>query len=153
MADTTFISYAHEPKSRRAATELATRLRRDGVLIWMDQWELKPGQIWQPAIESALQQAKTVVAIVGSSERSRSMLEKELQAALEQEKTVIPVLTEDADFDDIPEIIRDRQAVAPTNDKNAYLQLLWALGKSKPESDDLDTLTFWQRMKRYIINE
>ncbi len=152
MANTIFISYAHEPKSRRAATELAARLRRDGLPVWMDQWEVKPGQMWKSAMESALQEANTVLAIVGKSKGSR-MLEKELKAALEQEKTVIPVLTEEADFDDIPEMIRDRQAVAPTNDKNAYRQLLWALGKSKPEPDDLDSLTFWQRMKRYIINE
>ncbi len=34
-----FISCAHEPESRAVARALATRLRRDGVPEWLDEWE------------------------------------------------------------------------------------------------------------------
>ncbi len=153
MSDSTFIAYAHEPGSRRAATKLAERLRRDGVEVWLDQWSLRPGEPWKPAVSSALERASAVVVIVGSAERSRGMLETELRAALDANKIVIPVLTEDADFDDIPEAIRDRQAVAPSSDEFAYRQLLRALGKRPSDPDDLESLTLVQRLRRYIAND
>lgn len=153
MTNTVFISYAHEPATRLAATELAERLRRDDVSVWFDQWDLQPGQQWKPAISEALDEASIVLAIVGKSKRSLGMLEKELDAALRAGKLIIPVLTDEADFEDIPESIRDRQAVAPYSGRSAYIQLLRALGKTRVGTDDLDSMTFFKRLRRYLSNE
>lgn len=151
---TPFMAYAHEPQSRHAAAELALRLKRDGISVWMDQFDLKPGDLWEPALRSALGSAKVVLAIVGKAKDSQGWLEKELEFAAEQEKVVIPILTEGVGFEDIPEVIRDRQAVVtPTQDEQAYRQLLWALGQSKPTADDPDTLPWWRRIRSYVINE
>lgn len=153
MAESAFIAYAHEPHSQRAATALAKRLRRDGVSVWIDQWDLQPGQEWRPAIESALQKAGAVLAIIGKSDYMQGMLKNELQAAINQRKTVIPVLTEGASFSDIPEIIAERQAVFSTDDENAYRKLLGALGISRPDPDELEDLSLYERLRRYVAND
>ena len=150
-----FISYAHEPESRALARALATRLRRDGVSVWLDEWELQPGEEWQSKVKAALEESKTILAIVSKSSLESEWLQSELKCALAQDKVVIPVLNEKAGFSDIPEWLRDRQAVTPLDDDYAYQQLLKALGGADPapdDSDDLDNLSFVQRLLKYAAN-
>ena len=150
-----FISYAHEPESRAVARTLAMRLRRDGVPVWLDEWELQPGEEWQSKVKAVLEESKTILAIVSKSSLESEWLQSELKDALAQNKVVIPVLNEQAGFSDIPEWLKDRQAVAPLDDDHAYQQLLKALGVSDPapdNGDDLDNLSFLQRLLKYASN-
>ena len=58
-------------------------------------------------------------------------------------------------FSDIPEYLKDRQAVAPLDDDYAYQQLLKALGGADlalNDSDDIDSLPFLQRLLKYAAN-
>ena len=151
----TFISYAHEPESRAVARALATRLRRDGVPVWLDEWELQPGEEWQSKVKAALEESKIVLAIVSKSSLEPEWLQSELKDALAENKVVIPVLNEKAGFNDIPECLKDRQAVAPLDDDHAYQQLLKALriSDSAPDDgDDIDNLSFLQRLLKYAAN-
>ncbi len=150
-----FIAYAHEPESRTVARALATRLLRDGVPVWLDEWELQPGEEWQSKVKAALEESKTVLAIVSKSSLEPEWLQSELKDALAQNKVVIPVLNEKAGFNDIPECLKDRQAVAPLDDDHAYQQLLKALriSDSAPnDGDDIDNLSFLQRLLKYAAN-
>lgn len=150
-----FIAYAHEPESRTVARALATRLQRDGVPVWLDEWELQPGEEWQSKVKAALEESKTVLAIVSKSSLEPEWLQSELKDALAQNKVVIPVLNEKAGFNDIPECLKDRQAVAPLDDDHAYQQLLKALriSDSAPDDgDDIDNLSFLQRLLKYAAN-
>ena len=156
-SSSTFISYAHEPESRAVARALATRLRRDGVPVWLDEWELQPGEEWQSRVKAALEESKTILAIISKSSIKPEWLQSELEDALAQNKVVIPVLNEKAGFSDIPEFLKDRQAVAPLDDDHAYQQLLKALGISDltpddSDGDDLDNLSFLQRLLKYAAN-
>ena len=151
----TFISYAHEPESRAVARALATRLRRDGVPVWLDEWELQPGEEWQSKVKAVLKESKTILAIVSKSSLESEWLQSELKDALAQNKVVIPVLNDKAGFSDIPEWLRDRQAVTPLDDDHAYQQLLKALGVSDStpsDGDDIDNLSFLQRLLKYAAN-
>src|SRR5438067_7874275 len=47
--------------------ELANRLRREGTTIWMDSWNLTPGDPWLESIEKALTSASCCVVCVGAS--------------------------------------------------------------------------------------
>jgi hypothetical protein len=47
-----FLSY--NSTDRSAVDDLARRLVREGIDPWLDQWNLIPGNAWQPAIERAL---------------------------------------------------------------------------------------------------
>ena len=148
----------HTPTNRKAEPSpraLAMRLRRDGVPVWLDEWELQPGEEWQSKVKAALEESKTILAIVSKSSLESEWLQSELKDALAQNKVVIPVLNEKAGFSDIPECLRDRQAVAPLDDDHAYQQLLKALGVSASapdDGDDIDNLSFLQRLLKYAAN-
>ena len=88
------------------------------------------------------------MAIVSKSSFEPEWLQNELKDALAQNKAVIPVLNEKAGFSDIPECLKDRQAVAPLDDDHAYQQLLKALD----DGDDIDNLSFLQRRLKYAAN-
>ena len=64
------IFLSHNSKDKPAVRELAEALRARGIKVWLDEWELVPGQPWQEALEelSALARANlcetaSVVAI------------------------------------------------------------------------------------------
>lgn len=149
-----FILYTHEPESRAVARALAARLRRDGAPVWLDEWELQPGEEWQSKVEAVLKESKTILAIISKSSLESEWVQSELKEALAENKVVIPVLNEKVGFSDIPECLKARQAVAPLDDDYAYQQLLKALGGADPalDDDDIDNLPFLQRLLKYAAN-
>ncbi len=52
-----FIS--HSAKDKPAARELAERLRKDGLRVWLDEWEIKPGDGILLKIQQGLEQSRT----------------------------------------------------------------------------------------------
>ena len=60
-----FLSYNSEDKP--AVEEIARRLEQDGISVFLDRWHLIPGRPWMPALEEALNDAKTCVFFIGSS--------------------------------------------------------------------------------------
>jgi ribosomal protein L7/L12 len=85
-----FISYAREdsPFARR----LGEDLRKAGLDIWLDQINIRAGELWDQAIETALaKSAAVIVVLTPSAVASRSVLD-EVYYALEENKTVTPVL-------------------------------------------------------------
>ncbi len=36
---------SHSSKDKRAVRELAQRLRADGLRVWLDEWEIQPGDM------------------------------------------------------------------------------------------------------------
>jgi hypothetical protein len=58
-----FLSYSSA--DRPAVEELARRLVREGIEPWADQWNLIPGDAWQPAIERALDDCAACAVLIG----------------------------------------------------------------------------------------
>ena len=79
------------------------RLRRDGAPVWLDEWELQPGEEWQSKVKAVLKESKTILAIISKSSLEPEWVQSELKEALAQNKVVIPVLNEKVGFSDIPE--------------------------------------------------
>ncbi len=48
-----FIS--HSEKDKPAVRELAERLRKDGLRVWLDEWEIKPGDAILLKIQESLE--------------------------------------------------------------------------------------------------
>lgn len=51
-----FLSHAH--KDREFALRLAGDLKRAGLHVWLDQWDLRPGESIATAVEQALQESR-----------------------------------------------------------------------------------------------
>jgi hypothetical protein len=85
-----FISYS------RADSEFALRLARDlkaaGARVWLDQIDIVPGASWDNAVETALMAAEYMLLILSPASAKSDNVRDEVSYALENGKTVIPVL-------------------------------------------------------------
>ena len=86
-------------KDRLAVTEIGEKLKEFGYLPWLDEWELRPGFPWQPALESQIKRIKSAAVFVGK-EGMGPWQQEELNAFLREfikrRCPVIPVLLSDA---------------------------------------------------------
>src|SRR5215471_14596535 len=52
---------SHSSKDKPSVRELAERLRRDGVRVWLDEWELRVGDSIPAKIEEGLEASRVLV--------------------------------------------------------------------------------------------
>jgi hypothetical protein len=88
-----FLSYNSEDRSE--VLPLADELKRRGIHVWWDVWELRPGQRWQTQLERAISYTKSAAILVGGSGFG-PWQDQEMQAFLmsfvDRQLPVIPVL-------------------------------------------------------------
>jgi hypothetical protein len=75
-----FLSYSHE--DAELATEVAGRLRASGLLIWIDQMEMRAGDSLIEKIATAIREMEFLVALVTPASIRSSWCKKELSLAL-----------------------------------------------------------------------
>lgn len=88
-----------------AAETLAASLHAEDVALWLDHWNLAPGDPWNPAIDIAFDECATCVLLIGASGSASNLHEAmrmALAARVEQyPMRVIPVLLPGAGRDAI----------------------------------------------------
>jgi hypothetical protein len=87
---TAFISYSREDSE--FALKLAEDLKAAGAAVWLDQLDIQPGQRWARAVQDALNDCPRMLVILSPSSVDSTNVEDEVSFALEEKKTVIPVL-------------------------------------------------------------
>jgi hypothetical protein len=90
----TFLSY--NSVDRIAVEQLAQQLRRNGIELWLDRWNVIPGNPWQTEIEQALEGCETCSVLIGPSGLG-PWQHAEMRAAIDRQFSkgdfrVIPVL-------------------------------------------------------------
>ncbi len=100
---------SHNSQDKPAVIELAEALRDRNVRVWLDAWELVPGERWQAAIEQAILNSRTAAVIVGP-DGIGPWEEPEMRACLDEcvrrKMAVIPVLLPDAGNPALPLFLR-----------------------------------------------
>jgi hypothetical protein len=103
---------SHSGVDKPAVEELAVRLRREGIEPWLDEWNLVPGDPWQPALERALGDCSTCAVFIGpggfsawQNEEMRAAIDRRVQEGRGQFR-VIPVL--------LPGVDRPERGKLPT---------------------------------------
>lgn len=97
MADNKiFFSYSRD--NSEFVIELAKELREAGATIWLDQLDIKPGTRWDRSIEEALKSSNTLLVILSKSSVESNNVMDEVSYALEESRTVVPVLLEECDI-------------------------------------------------------
>ncbi len=96
-----FIS--HSSQDKPAVRELAERLRRDGLRVWFDEAEIKPGDAILRRIHEGLEQARTLVLMMSQHASASEWVRFEHQSALfndptNQQGRFIPVRLDDAEI-------------------------------------------------------
>ena len=112
-----FISYASEDKD--FVLRLAKDLEKNGITIWLDDWEILPGDSIIEKIENALKEHTFFLPVLSSNFNVKAFPLKELRAAIMKQasnhsKYIIPVLKEKCE---IPMLISD---IAYANLSNDY---------------------------------
>lgn len=95
-AETIFFSYSRDDSE--FVLNLAKNLRKAGANIWLDQLDIKPGTRWDKSIEKALDSSKTLLVILSKTSVESTNVMDEVSFALEENKTVVPVLLEQCDI-------------------------------------------------------
>lgn len=102
-----FICHASEDKP--AARLIATALRTKGVLVWLDEWEIRVGDSLVQKINSGLESTSHLILLLSNHSVAKPWVQREFSAALigqlsHRHVTVLPVRLDDAEP---PTIIAD----------------------------------------------
>ncbi|MGB3655784.1 MAG: GUN4 domain-containing protein [Rivularia sp. (in: cyanobacteria)] len=57
----------HNSKDKLEVKQIAEQLKQQGLKPWLDEWEFRPGSIWQEELERQIENNKSVAVFVGSS--------------------------------------------------------------------------------------
>ena len=57
----------HNTSDKPAVKRIAEHLEERGILTWLDEWELPPGQPWQPLLEKQIANIKSAAVFVGAA--------------------------------------------------------------------------------------
>src|SRR5215210_2084902 len=98
-----FISHSSEDKP--AVRELAERLKADGLRVWLDEWEIKPGDMIGLKIEQGLEQSRTLVLVMSKNAFASEWVTLERHTAMfrdptNQQRRFIPLRLDDAEIKD-----------------------------------------------------
>lgn len=58
---------SHNSKDKPIVKEVAMALQQRGVLVWLDDWALRPGMDWQSELERAIQSCKAAGICFGAN--------------------------------------------------------------------------------------
>ena len=88
-----FFSYSRHDSE--FALKLAKDLRQHGAAVWLDQLDINPGERWDSTVEQALANCPKMLLILSPDSVDSTNVMDEVSFALEEHKTVIPVLYRD----------------------------------------------------------
>lgn len=123
--ESSFFSYSREDQD--FALKLADDMRKNGISIWFDQFDIPTGSLWDIEIEKALKRCNDFIVIISSnSVKSKNVLD-EISYAIEENKRIIPIKISNCD---IPFRIRRLQYIDFVNNYKTGLQTLINIYKS-----------------------
>uniref|UniRef100_UPI0039BF9179 NACHT N-terminal helical domain 7-containing protein n=1 Tax=Lentzea alba TaxID=2714351 RepID=UPI0039BF9179 len=122
----------HNNLDKPAVIDIADRLEACGLLPWLDQRDIRPGERWQPAIARGVEQSKAAAVLFGPAGQGRwHGMELELiqDKALSSGKPVIPVVLGGTEGEPtFPEFLGLRHLVdMRTPDPDPIEQLIWGI--------------------------
>ena len=105
----------HNSRDKADVKAVALRLMERGIKPWLDEWELRPGLRWQPALEEQVRQVKSAAVFVGAEGLGPWLSEEIgafLSACVKRGIPVIPVLLPTAPSQpDLPVFLAERSWV------------------------------------------
>ena len=126
MADhKVFISYS-DPDSEWARL-FAEALQERGVPVWLDEFEVGPGESLSDALEVGLRESDIFVTVVNPQHVSQPTLFFELGAAIGMNKRVVAIVPKDFDISQLPLEFRRRKYLLRDSPQETANELSHAL--------------------------
>jgi hypothetical protein len=131
---------SHSSADAAGARAVAQLLGNAGLPVWLDLDQLKPGDPWQPALETALKASTHFIVLVGATGVQR-WVDREVRYAVDRNTTdsdyrVIPLLGPGAKEDALPLFLSQQQYLRlnwSEPDTSAVQQLAGAILQAPPE--------------------
>jgi TIR domain-containing protein len=127
----------HNSADKPAVKRIGKQLQERGIFPWLDEWELPPGQPWQPLLERQIDNIKSAAVFVGSAGVGPWQI-RELRGFLKEfdsrQCPVIPVLLQDApEKPELPIFLTDMTWVDfRIQDPDPLDQLIWGITGKRP---------------------
>lgn len=128
---------SHSSVDKPWVIKLKDDLQRYGVSVWLDKDEIRPGDLFAEALESGLDNSRSMAIIVSPESIRSGWVKEEYYRALSLEKNrgssvqIIPVLLRDAD---LPGFLNSRNRVDFRDESNyaqKVLDLVWGITGEK----------------------
>jgi TIR domain len=100
---------SHAATDSAWVSEFVDSLKAQGVTVWLDNTDLAPGEPWKDKLEEALREAPILAFIVGHGHPISPWGAFELGAAVSGNKTIIPIVTQNAAPASLPPLLRNRR--------------------------------------------
>ncbi len=129
----------HNSKDKDEVKKVAEQLQAYAIRPWLDEWELPPGQPWQPLIEEQIKRIPSAAVFVGENDMG-PWQKQETYALLNQfvqrGSPVIPVLLKTASGrPDLPPFLGNMTWVDfQKQQPDPLTQLIWGITGKKPDS-------------------
>ena len=130
----------HNKDDKPEVKKIGEKLNQQGILPWLDEWELRPGVLWQRVLEQQIERVKSAAVFVGKNGMGPwQQMEEEafLREFVRRGCLVIPVLLPDA----------PRKPELPL-----FLRGMTWVDFSKQDPDPLDGLIWGITGKRGSVN-
>ena len=114
-----FLSYSRSDE--QVALRLAKDLRTAGIGIWVDQFDIRPGEQWDRAIERALRECCGLLVVLSPRSVASNNVADEISYAIDAGKSVVPVMVEKVA---LPLRLTRMQRIDATSDYDRALQLV-----------------------------
>jgi GTPase SAR1 family protein len=94
---------SHSAKDKSAVRELAERLKSDGLRVWLDEWEIQPGDMIGLKINQGLEQSRTLALVMSANASESEWVTFESHTILfsdptNQQRRFIPLRLDDAEI-------------------------------------------------------
>ena len=134
----------HNSQDKPEVIKIARQLQQQGLIPWLDIWELPPGQSWISFLEEQIKNIKSAAVFVGSSgvgPWQKHEMEAFLIEFIRRGCPVIPVLLETATEElELPVFMSTLTWVDfRDSESNPMGRLIWGITQIKP--DNFDSLT------------
>ena len=106
VSEFTFLCYARQDAD--FVLPVARDLQRRGVTLWVDQFDIEPGDDWDRAIDTSLHACARVLIVLSPAAVASNEVRGELRIALNDRKPVVPLLYRPCD---IPRQLQNIQIV------------------------------------------
>lgn len=92
---------SHSSKDKPVVRDIAERLKKDGVKVWFDEWELKPGDSIPAKIEEGLEHSRVLVLCMSAHAFGSDWAQLEsgtfrFRDPLNKERRFLPLRVDDA---------------------------------------------------------
>lgn len=147
-----FISYSRTDSE--FAQDLANNLTQSGVKIWLDTQDIKPGRVWDDALEDALRSSAGLIVVLTPASINSPFVKKEIVFAQNNNKEIYPILAESCE---LPLLLADQQYADFTEDEqHGFSQLTTALEQCtglRKQPKIVRTGSFWRSFNKGSIKQ